>query len=162
MVTLVSKTRDINGLWAEGARAQHQLELGRCGAMAMTRRPGRGWAACLRHVAVVSGCTHGGRLQQTCHPPKAHTSMICMRCAGGVLGLRFLSSFQIELDPAAGSIAFHPVGHVERGVLDVSGMRCAGGAGGRAGMPARRWREHAEMGAMPKRAVNGQHGERCA
>jgi len=41
---------------------------------------------------------------------------------GGVLGLRFLSSFEIEIDPVAGSIAFHPRGHVDSGILDTSGM----------------------------------------
>jgi hypothetical protein len=29
-----------------------------------------------------------------------------------VLGLRFLTSFEVELDPEAETIAFHPVGHI--------------------------------------------------
>lgn len=32
-----------------------------------------------------------------------------------MLGLRFLSMFEVEIDPEAQAVAFHPLGHVECG-----------------------------------------------
>lgn len=43
---------------------------------------------------------------------------------GGVLGLNFLRTFEIEVDVAREQLVFHPAGHIARGYLDVSGMAC--------------------------------------
>lgn len=44
--------------------------------------------------------------------------------AGGVLGLSFLKLFEIDIDFKRKRISFHPVGHIDSGLLDVSGTAC--------------------------------------
>ncbi|GFR52480.1 hypothetical protein Agub_g15050 [Astrephomene gubernaculifera] len=43
---------------------------------------------------------------------------------GGVLGLSFLRQYEVEISPQLQRLAFHPPGHIDKGLLDVRGMTC--------------------------------------
>ena len=46
----------------------------------------------------------------------------CVLLSGGVLGLNFLRMFEVEICQDRKRMAFHPPGHIDKGVLDVAGM----------------------------------------
>ncbi|PNW71912.1 hypothetical protein CHLRE_16g668050v5 [Chlamydomonas reinhardtii] len=57
---------------------------------------------------------------------------------GGVLGLNFLRMFEVEICQDRKRMAFHPPGHIDKGVLDVAGMavlHCDVLKGGLLGVP---------------------------
>ncbi|GIM03551.1 hypothetical protein Vretimale_8301 [Volvox reticuliferus] len=57
---------------------------------------------------------------------------------GGVLGLNFLRMFELEICQDRQRMAFHPPGHIDKGVLDVEGMarlKCDVLKGGLLGVP---------------------------
>jgi hypothetical protein len=41
---------------------------------------------------------------------------------GGVFGVQVLRSFELDVDVAGNHLAVHPAGHVELGLVDVSGL----------------------------------------
>ena len=80
-------------------------------------------AVCLRGCLGSSVCTCA---QAVCELLGAYRPAAprLPRPPGGVLGLNFLRTFEIEVDVPRQQLVFHPAGHIARGYLDVAGMAC--------------------------------------